>query len=174
MPPRLQAAARFTKPVSRMKKAELQRLCQHFNLPVEGNVATLRGRLKTYLRHHQDELKNNRNYEALYPQLRGRRPQALVNHQPHQDPGSPTISTQSSDDFPGWDGVSELEQDQPDDHLDVVRSHFSPTPDPPLAPLRARSTRTRSPTRTQGESSPSIYYVLTTTMTTKHYYRRRY
>jgi hypothetical protein len=105
MPP----AITFTKPVSKMKKVDLQRLCQHFQIPAEGNVETLRNRLKTYLRHHEDDLKENEAYAALYPPKRGRQPRAGVNPivpAANDNPSrSPSQQPSNHSGFSAWNGV---------------------------------------------------------------------
>ena len=126
-----QPTIRFTKPVSRMLKADLQRLCQHFHIPVDGAVVTLRNRLNNYLRLHANDLRNDRHYAALYPQHRGhiRRQATPVNLNAQPEPGSPhsvTLGSESdNNDYPAWNGV--VINHEP--NL-VIPHDPSPTPEP--------------------------------------------
>ena len=118
MPP--QRAIRYKNPVSKMLKAELQQLCQHFHIPVEGNVIDLRKRLNTYLKAHEDDLRGNRNFAALYPQRRGR-------NQPRIPTPSDGSDSEPDNNYPAWDGINNAQEINP-----VPAPHHSPTPEPVL------------------------------------------
>lgn len=146
MPP----AITFTKPASKMKKVELQRLCQHFRIPAEGTVETLRNRLKTYLRHHENDLKDNEAYTALYPPKRGRQPRAGNPTVPapnnNNPPRSPSQESSNDSGFSDWNGVvgpiiAELNILQPSTSPAPSQCHESPPaiPNPRTPSIRSRT-----------------------------------
>jgi hypothetical protein len=112
------------KPISRMLKAELQQLCQHFCIPVEGNVLDLRKRLNAYLKAHENDLRNNRNYAALFPQRRGRNRQQASTP---SDSDSGQSSESDNNNYPAWNGVIDAEE-----IIQIAPSIHSPTPEPTL------------------------------------------
>lgn len=60
----------YSRTLSALRKTELVQLSVDFKLPTDGNVLTLRNRIRVYMNYHRDVLINNPRYKALFPKAR--------------------------------------------------------------------------------------------------------
>ena len=81
----------YSRTLSTLHKTELIQLSVDFKLPTDGNVVTLRNRLRVYMNYHQDALINNPRYRALFPKAQD--PNIPIRH---SDLSSQTVRTPSS------------------------------------------------------------------------------
>lgn len=107
----------YTQTLTKLKKADLTRLCVDLRLPSVGTALDLRNWLKDHLNTHRDTIYRNPRYKRLYPQHR--RP-----NQPPPPSPEPTDSISTRASSPGlsyqspspvtsedlWQGI----EDQPD------------------------------------------------------------
>ncbi|KAF8802124.1 hypothetical protein BYT27DRAFT_7261243 [Phlegmacium glaucopus] len=97
----------YTKTLSALRKTELIHLADDLGLDSEGSVAELRTRLKDHLNENRDDLFQNPRYNGLYPRhCHHNQPPP-----PLPQPGSDTLSTQSSQSTAyshlSWEGITD-------------------------------------------------------------------
>lgn len=89
---RAQPRPPYTQTLTKLKKAELIRLCLDLRLPSVGTALNLRNQLKIHLNSHRNTLYRNPRYNRLYP--KHRRPNQPPS--PSPDPPSDSISSRAS------------------------------------------------------------------------------
>ena len=125
----------YSRTLSALRKTELIQLSVEFKLPTDGNVLSLRNRLRVYMNYHRDALINNPRYNGLFP--RPRDPNIPIRQ---SDLPSRTFRTRSSSalsydrtpspalSYDSWHGIE-------DDPIPIPDAHPHQPPPQPLPPL---------------------------------------
>ena len=134
VPPQQQPVNRptYSRTLSALRKSELVQLSVEFKLPTDGNVVTLRNRLRVYMNYHRDALMNNTRYRALFPRARDPNipiQQSELSSQTFRTCSSSALSYEHSPSpalsYDSWHGI---EDDQAP--IPVIHPH-QPPPQPP-------------------------------------------
>ena len=123
----------YSRTLSALRKTELVQLSVEFKLPTDGNVVTLRNRLRAYMNYHHDTLVNNLRYKALFPKPREPNIHMRNSGLPSQTPRTHSSAALSYERTPSptpsyesWNGIM-------DDHVPIPV--IPPHQPPPQLPL---------------------------------------
>ena len=120
----------YTKLPSALRKTELIRLCDEFNLPSDGSVVGLRDRIKEHLNQNRDDLLRNPCYAGLFPRPRRR---TQRNRSSTPPTSSRTLSSQNhssspSHSYASWNGFENFSPDHVHPEQPPLIRQSSPTP----------------------------------------------
>ena len=136
----------YNKLPSALRKTELIRLCDEFNLPSDGSVANLRDRVKGHLNQNRNDLFRNPRYTGLFPRLRRLRRRNRQSQSPTPPTSSHTLSTGNRSSSPthsyaSWNGfegnppIPVQPHQSPLSSRQVTPVPYLPNPEVDLPPL---------------------------------------